>query len=197
MKQLFKLLTLAAVVLAASCSGGADFTQQEIELINANPDGLMHIYKADNEQELQVLKSPSQMLSKKAINSDDYKKLEERMKSILADSDHNGIGLSAPQLGINKAVVAIRRQDLDGQPVIVYPNITIDEYSEDIYVADEGCLSVPGKSGNVDRSMVVVVKYFNTQEQKMVKDTIKSYASIVFQHEIDHLYGILYTDRAW
>ena len=100
-------------------------------------------------------------------------------------------------IGINKAVIAVQRVDKPGAPFEVYPNIRITTYSEEQDISIEGCLSIPGKKDYVERSIGIVVEYYSIPERKMVLDTIRQYAAIIFQHEIDHLDGKLYTDRVW
>lgn len=197
MKKIFRVLALAVAVFAVSCSG-KNFSEGDLKIIHSNPDSLLHIYTVENPAELEVLRTPSVMLSKKALHSDDFKKLTERMVQTVSHPSVDGLGLAAPQIGINKAIIAVKRIDLEDKPVIIYPNITIEEYSTEMDIITEGCLSVPEKkNGYIDRAIVVAIKYYSLEEQKMVKDTISTYASVIFQHEVDHLNGILYTDRLW
>jgi peptide deformylase len=129
------------------------------------------------------------------LNSNDYKLLTERMVRTVSDSLVGGVGLAAPQIGINKAVIAVCRVDKPGAPFEVYPNIRIVSYSPEMEIMPEGCLSIPGRREYVDRSFAVEVEYFSMEAQKIVRDTIRDYAARIFQHEIDHLDGKLYTDR--
>ena len=68
--------------------------------------------------------------------------------------------------------------------------------SDSLAYGPEGCLSVPDRRGDVLRSQEIIVEYALTQHPKWsVRDTIRGYTAVIFQHEVDHLDGILYTDR--
>lgn len=196
MKRLFSLL-LTISVLFSCVSNNHKFSESDLSIIHNNPDSLLKIYTVDNPDELKVLKSPSYNLTKRELHSDNFKLLAERMVRTVSDTAVGGIGLAAPQVGINKAVVVVKRVDKEGEPFEVYPNISIVETFEEITVSQEGCLSIPGKRGYVDRHTAIVIEYYNINGKKIVRDTINSYAAVIFQHEVDHLDGILYTDRVW
>ena len=195
MKQILRILPLLALVLVASCNQKHKFSEADLQIIYSNPDSLLHIYTIDDPKELEVLRTPSVNLTRKTLHSEDFKVLSERMLKTVAAAD--GLGLAAPQIGINKAVVAVKRMDKEGEPYEIYPNLVIREFSEEMGVSIEECLSLPEKSGYVDRYQVVVIEYYNIPEKKIARDTISTYASVLFQHEVDHLDGILFTDRSW
>lgn len=198
MKKIFRILTLATAVFAVSCSGTKKFSKADLEIIRTNPDSLLHIYTIENPEELEVLRAPSWDLTEKAIQSDDYKLLAKRMLRTVMDTLNGGVGLAAPQIGINKAVIVVWRGDKPGMPYEVYPNIRIVADSDIIDVDTEGCLSIPGKKDFVDRYTGVEIEFYSLSQKKLIRDTIQHpYISRIFQHEIDHLGGILYTDRVW
>ena len=198
MKRFILLAILPSILALASCVGSQHkFSEQDLAIINTNPDSLLHIYTIENPEELKVLRSPSYNLTKKELHSEAFQNLARRMIYTVSHPSVNGLGLAAPQIGINKAVIVVHRVDKEGMPYEVYPNISIVESSEEITISQEGCLSIPGKRGDVDRSVIVVIEYYSLSVKKVVRDTINSYASVIFQHETDHLDGILYTDRTW
>ena len=106
---------------------------------------------------------------------------------------HNGIGLSANQIGINERVF-VMISDLDTQETITCFNPKILKYSKDMVVMEEGCLSYPDKFVEVERSETVVVKY---EDENKVDHKIKleGFAARVFLHEFDHMQGINFTQR--
>ena len=106
------------------------------------------------------------------------------------------MGIAAPQVGLRRRVVAVQRLDKPGEPFEVYPNIRILAHLGDTVRGPEGCLSIPGMRGIVPRSEGVVVSWTDPQTLQAVTDTVHGFTAIIFQHEIDHLDGILYTDRA-
>ena len=132
---------------------------------------------------------------------------DSKLHKLLADMretliDSNGVGLAAPQIGINRNVVAVQRFDKEGHPFEVYPNISIVEYSDSLASGPEGCLSVPDRRGDVLRSTEIIIEYADmaalskgSKEIPMVRDTISGFTAVIFQHETDHLDGVLYIDR--
>lgn len=106
------------------------------------------------------------------------------------ESTPNGAGLAAPQIGVPLRAIVTH---IDGKstPVI---NPEIVEESEDEIEAEEGCLSIPGWYGPVWRKRRVVVKGLSPSG-KRVKVKAEEFEARVFQHEIDHLDGILFIER--
>ncbi|ADG82646.1 peptide deformylase [Thermincola potens] len=104
--------------------------------------------------------------------------------------DANGVGLAAPQIGVGKRVIVV---DVgDGLIELVNPEIVHREGSEtDV----EGCLSIPGIQGQVPRYAKVRVRGMN-REGNRVEYEAEGLLARAFQHEIDHLEGILFIDRA-
>ena len=101
----------------------------------------------------------------------------------------NGVGLAAPQAGVLKRIVVI---DVGEGPIIMLnPEVIATEGEQTGY---EGCLSVPGKMGNVTRPNVVTVRFQdeNMEWQEMTGTELLARA---FCHEIDHLDGVLYVDK--
>ncbi|AVX20318.1 MULTISPECIES: peptide deformylase [Carboxydocella] len=115
-------------------------------------------------------------------------KLLENMADTMYDAE--GVGLAAPQIGISKRVIVV---DVgEGLIELINPEIIHCEGKE---VAVEGCLSVPGKQGDVERWARVKVRGLNRQGE-LVEYEAEGLLARAFQHEIDHLDGILYVDKA-
>lgn len=110
----------------------------------------------------------------------------------LADTLYNakGAGLAAPQIGVSKRVVVV---DIgEGLYELINPEILSSSGQEtDV----EGCLSIPGIIGDVTRATTVKVRYMD-RNGKEKSITVKDMLARAMQHEIDHLDGILYIDRA-
>ena len=87
------------------------------------------------------------------------------------------------------------RYDKPGYPFEVYPNIHIEHFSDQKQTGPEGCLSIPEIAGDVERSQQVVIRYTDPETLSEVRETVDGYTAVIFQHEIDHLDGILFTDR--
>lgn len=113
--------------------------------------------------------------------------------------DAPGVGLAAPQIGESLRVVVVEYTDderEDARPkkyVLVNPEIV--QESEETVTDFEGCLSVPGLAGEVERFEAVTVQAKN-RFGKPIKLKASGWLARIFQHEIDHLNGVLYIDRA-
>jgi peptide deformylase len=99
-------------------------------------------------------------------------------------------------VGINRRIVAVQRFDKNGEPFEVYPNIHIDTMMGPRVCGPEGCLSVPDRRGIVPRYREIVISWKDPATLQGMRDTVRGFTAVIFQHECDHLDGILYTDRA-
>lgn len=104
--------------------------------------------------------------------------------------EYDGVGLAAPQIGISKRVIVVD----NGEEYYELINPEIIE-SEGHEKALEGCLSIPHLTGKVKRATRVVVKGLNRQGEEL-RIEANGLSARAFQHEIDHLEGILFVDRA-
>lgn len=105
--------------------------------------------------------------------------------------DAEGVGLAAPQVGINKRIIVIDVQDENGLLKLINPVIVNREGKE---CSVEGCLSFPGIAGEVEREESVTVKAL-TPDGNSVEICASGLLARALQHEIDHLDGILFVDR--
>jgi peptide deformylase len=94
-----------------------------------------------------------------------------------------GVGLAAPQIGINLAIAVID----------IHPEIK--KIKGKRIVDNEGCLSVPGYRGNPERCMEITVEAVNEKNKKIKMHAVNNLLAQVLEHEIDHLYGTLYIDK--
>lgn len=133
-----------------------------------------------------VLRKKSQPVKK----VDKYiEKLVEELKKTLIKSEIPAVGLSAPQIGEPLKVIIYR--DNDKIHTLINPKIIKKEKK---ITFEEGCLSIPGIFGNVDRAEKIYVQALNLSGKpiEIVKEGIPA---VIIQHEIDHLEGILFVDR--
>jgi len=128
---------------------------------------------------------------------DELNKKIKRMIEVLR-ADENGIGLSANQLGFNNRLCVVEFNDPEKKensiPLQTFVNPLIAEIAPEFETLEEGCLSVPKIELPVERSTKIKVKAQNQQGTK-IRLTAKGLLARVLQHEIDHLNGILFTDR--
>lgn len=120
--------------------------------------------------------------------------INDRIQVLLDDMvetmrDAEGVGLAAPQVGVLRRAVVI---DVGEGPIkIINPEITDEEGTK---IDIEGCLSVPNKAGKVERPERVKIKYINEDGEEVILEGEGLLAKAIC-HEIDHLDGILYTDK--
>jgi peptide deformylase len=120
--------------------------------------------------------------------------LAKRMYLAMRDPARPGVGIAAPQVGINKNIIWVQRFDKLGEPFEYYVNPKIVWRSNLIRKGAEGCLSIPDERGDVYRNYTIQISYFDAQGN-FKQEVIEGFTAVIFQHEIDHLNGVLFTDR--
>jgi peptide deformylase len=152
----------------------------------------LEILTVDIPQQLQVLRSKSKNVQKVTPK---LAALAERMLEAMRNA--NGVGLAAPQVGVllRFFVAEFPEDEESGEPQQTYilfnPEIVKGQEEQ---VGYEGCLSIPGYVGEVARFERITVKGLDVRGRS-TRYRLEGYPARVFQHEIDHLEGILYTDR--
>ncbi|MBM7855739.1 peptide deformylase [Desulfohalotomaculum tongense] len=140
----------------------------------------------------EIVKNGDPVLREKAKEvpkiTPNIKKLLDNMRDTMYAN--KGVGLAAPQIGVSKRVIVV---DV-GEGLFELINPVITE-SEGVETDLEGCLSIPGVVGEVARAASVVVKGLN-RDGKKVRINARGFLARAFQHEIDHLDGILFIDKA-
>ena len=193
---------ISYAIMAFSCTGKG-FTSDEAALIKSS-DTLMRVLTIKDSTDLKILRAQSSDLPASALMSDEYEKLCRLMISTVTHPSQDGVGIAGPQVGLNRRVIAVQRFDKEGFPFEVYPNIRIVWASDSLACGPEGCLSVPDMRGDVMRSTEIVIEYTDMEQLEgrrgscpmpVIRDTVKGFTAVIFQHETDHLDGILYTDR--
>jgi|TARA_B100000287_G_C20345883_1_gene667730 peptide deformylase len=146
---------------------------------------------------LEILTIPDPRLKHKSSKIDFF---DVKLKKIVKDmyetlyASGNGIGLAAPQVNIRKRIVVIDLKNDDKPSPITFVNPIITKFSEEKFLNQEGCLSVPEYYADVERSKEVEVEWFD-ESGKKIKRKLSGLLSICIQHEIDHLDGILFIDH--
>ena len=191
------LLVPVLVALAAGIvllfTGKRDFTKAERQIIDNSGD-VMYVTTMPGDSA--VLRAQSKDLSAKELKSERLRKLIGKMLATVQDPSQDGVGIAAPQVGINRRIVCVQRFDKEGEPFEAYVNVKLDSLWGEKERGPEGCLSLPGLRGYVSRYQSVLVSYIDRESLQPRKDTVHGFTAVIFQHECDHLDGILYTDRA-
>lgn len=145
----------------------------------------------------EVLKNPNKELRKKSVDvlfeeikTSEFQKLVDDMIETMAVE--NGVGLAAPQIGIHKRLIIVE----DNGKVDAYINPEITKTSLRTVSSEEGCLSVPGVFGLVKRHKHIRLQAIDRHGNK-IELKAGGLTSRAFQHEIDHLDGILFIDKAY
>lgn len=210
MKKIFTAV-LACIALTSCVTRPQGFTPEETALI-AGADSIMRVLTISDSSDMAVLRGISSNLPAEALLSDDYTRLSELMTATVTHPSQDGVGIAAPQVGLNRRIVTVQRFDKEGEPFETYPNIRIVCLSDSMEYGPEGCLSVPDMRADVLRSRQVVIEYTDMTGLKelarrmsrkklartplpTVRDTVSGFTAVIFQHETDHLDGILYIDR--
>ncbi len=151
---------------------------------------------------LEILKIPDPRLKivseevKPEENNEDLQKFIDDLVETMYNSP-GGIGISAPQVGLHKRIIVVdarpNKKTTINHGLIVMINPVIVFSEEDIIIR-EGCMSIPDYTGNIERKNKIVVKGFDRDFKEITIET-EGMEAVVFQHEIDHLNGILFIDR--
>ena len=151
----------------------------------------------------EIVTPPDPVLRRKAHKITNFDKdlqvLIEDMIETMREAP--GVGLAAPQVGVSSRLIVIEygegeEEDEDVQKklyVVINPEII--QASEETEEGVEACLSLPRLSGEVSRNLAITVKGLN-RHGKPIKIKVNGWLARIFQHEIDHLEGVLFTDRA-
>ena len=196
--KLFATIVLIGFTLFSSRSM-AQFTQYEKDLINGGTSEIpFRVLKITDQQDSTFLRQKCSVIED-TDNVGDLKLLIDRLKATMASE--SGVGIAAPQVGIARNVFLFTRIDQPNYPVTVAINPKIVKHPEEtICFERDGCLSIPDISGNSIRYPWVEVEYTD-ENGTLVKERLEGYSrtgnftAIIFQHEFDHLQGILFIDK--
>ena len=193
MRHGFVLAALMAMVCGCIAANAPRLSRAEKDIIDA--EGIMRVLTVSDKEDSLVLRSKCSDFPVKILRSERFVRLADRMIATVTDSTQDGVGIAGPQVGLKRRVVAVQRFDKAGEPFEVYPNIRVEYLSDEKQTGPEGCLSIPEIHGEVERSQTVVISYVDIRTLDTVRDTVSGFTAVIFQHETDHLDGILFTDR--
>ncbi|WP_452219536.1 peptide deformylase [Lacinutrix salivirga] len=162
--------------------------------MSAKAEYPMRVFKITNKKDSILLRTKSTYV-KPDTTDVVLNTFVNRLYATVRDSMSLGVGIAAPQVGILKNIIWVQRFDKDEFPFEVYLNPKIVFYSEEKQTRKEGCLSIPDRSDVLKcRSKSIEIEY-DKLNGKHIKETITDFTAVIFQHEIDHLNGILYLDH--
>jgi len=199
-------LLLVALILLSGCSAATrsagtttppnnrfDTTQNEL-IMSADTLTPMRVWKITSEADSILLRESSEPV----IPNPNDPVLDHFVKRLLVtvrDSMSLGVGIAAPQVGILKNIIWVQRFDKEGFPFEVYLNPVIKKYTDKKQDCPEGCLSIPDRRGTTtDRAYAILLEYDRMDGMHQI-EMIEDFTAVIFQHEIDHLHGILFLDH--
>ena len=185
----FVLFTM--VVQAQKMKNKAEkFSKEEMGLITSGA-GKLRIIQVTEPAELEILTRASADVrpGDKLLSV-----LAKRMLLSMNDPANPGIGIAAPQIGINRNAIWVTRYDKPNDPAEFYLNPKIIWYSDLLRKGNEGCLSIPDIQDDVLRSYAIRLSYM-LESGEVIEEMVQGFTAVIFQHEVDHLNGILFTDR--
>lgn len=191
--RVITLILFFPLLLSACQNWPSALSRDERQLIKESGD-VMRVLTIDDPSDSLILRSISKDFSLKDLQSDELALLSEKLISTVTSPEQDGVGIAGPQVGISRRIVAVQRFDKEGSPFEVYPNISILECRGPKEAGAEGCLSIPNRRGEVFRYRDIDIKY-SLKDGRDTVETVKGFTAVIFQHECDHLEGIIYTDR--
>jgi peptide deformylase len=209
---------MLGVVLSGGCSSRGGWTASELDIISSVIPGtdslgtsILRVLTIADPDDSLVLRTPCADFTPSMLQSPEFEALSSLMLATVQDPSEDGVGIAGPQVGISRRIVAVQRFDKPGEPFEVYPNIRISGVNlgkdpallpggvPDLNAAmepgPEGCLSVPGRRGNVLRYRDIDIQYTLIPAMRDTTERIQGFTAVIFQHECDHLDGVLYIDK--
>ncbi len=178
----------------AALSPTSSFSVAQTELILlADESTPMRVFKIDNRSDSLLLRKQS--LDVKADPNDPVlQNFIGRLYSTVRDSISLGVGIAAPQVGILRNIIWVQRFDKPDFPFEAYLNPKILQYTEKKQDCPEGCLSIPNQRGvTKTRAYAILIEYDRPDGSHHI-EMVEDFTAVIFQHEIDHLSGILFLD---
>lgn len=194
-------ITTTIITLIISAQLTMAFTEREKEIIRSgDSDTSFRILLTTDPIDSFILRMQSSNINTDSISTDeDLQLLIQRLMATMAEA--GGVGIAAPQVGILKNLFLFIRIDKPDYPIQVAINPRIVNHpQETVCFEGDGCLSIPNISANSIRFPWVEVEYWDEQgdfhkEKLMGFSRDEDFTSIIFQHEFDHLNGVLFTDK--
>ena len=187
-----KNLTLLFAILLLQLNGNTqEFHPADYIKIMPEP---ARVYKVCEPSDSFLLSSMS--LPVQLVVSEKTKILVSLMYRTVTDSLSAGVGIAAPQIGVSQRVILVQRFDKPNQPFEAYINPEIIQYSQLQAKRQEGCLSIDDVRLEVERPYAVLLSYFTVKGEHRM-EMVEDFTARIFQHEIDHLNGILFPQRVF
>ncbi len=197
-KRILFLLFLTGLfsvgVLDANAQRVKKLKRKELQFIeNGLPNEPMRVWTINNKKDSIFLRKPAKKVHLDK-NGTDIVYFSKRLLKTVQDPKQMGVGIAAPQVGLRRQVIAVQRFDKENEPFEIYINPRITSCSEETKKGKEGCLSIPNYTAEVFRPISITIEYLDLDGKKHIEE-VSGFTSVIFQHEIDHLNGILFIDH--
>lgn len=171
------------------------FSTSQTELISKDDNKTpMRVFLITNPTDSLLLRTKSENF-KFPQDKKIAQRLADKMLATVTDTSNMGVGIAAPQVGILKNLILVQRFDKKNEPFEAYYNPTITSYSKLKQPCLEGCLSIPNKMDTTrNRAYAILLEYDDIQGSHHT-EMVEDFTAVIFQHEIDHLNGILFLDH--
>lgn len=170
-------------------------SEEQRELVFAGDSTeAMRVFLITDPSDSLVLRMPSDSIDL-SHHRDEVRYFAERLYRTVTDSMSLGVGIAAPQVGLLKRMIWVQRFDKDGLPFECYINPEILQYSKKTQKCREGCLSIPNRTDTLNSRAYAILLSYETLDGEAKIEMVEDFTAVIFQHEIDHIDGILYTDH--
>jgi peptide deformylase len=169
-------------------------SQQTTAIMKADDTTPMRVFKINNREDSIILRTKSKPVE---ANPEDpvLQRFVKRLYHTVTDSMSLGVGIAAPQVGVLKNIIWVQRFDKKDFPFEVYLNPKIVQYSKLTQECLEGCLSIPNRRDTLNSRAYAILIEYDKMDSSHATEMVEDFTAVIFQHEIDHLNGILYTDH--
>jgi len=201
----YKYIILITALFSVGCFSSKELTKSMVKELAFSTDQAELILEGEGKIPMRVFKinnkSDSILLRTKSTdvvpNEEDkiLKTFVDRLYSTVNDSASMGVGIAAPQVGILKNIIWVQRFDKENFPFEVYLNPKIVQYSTKKQPCLEGCLSIPERRDTTQTRAYAILLEYDKMNGDHEVEMVEDFTAVIFQHEIDHLDGILYLDH--
>lgn len=188
------LLTALSLILFFPLFSQDSFSETEKEFIlSGEKESPMRLYLITQKEDSTLLREKSADVR---VDKEDevLQYFIRRLYKTVTDPKSMGVGIAAPQVGLSRRIIWVQRFDKEGFPFEVYLNPKIVQYTSLRQEGLEGCLSIPDVRDTVNRGYAILIEY-DKLDGSHHYEMIEDFTAVIFQHEIDHLNGIVFTDH--
>ena len=160
----------------------------------ADTSTAMRLFLITSRTDSLLLRTPSQSIKPKAKDPI-LQQFAKRLYKTVTSPANLGVGIAAPQVGILKKMIWVQRFDKENFPFELYLNPTILQYTDKKQPCPEGCLSIPGRMDTTQNRAYAIMLEYDRLDGSHHTEMVEDFTAVIFQHEIDHLNGIMYIDH--